>query len=279
MEHTDPSLHLPRIAYRHLVRTLRAALPPATGRPDATACRDQAAIAEIAALCPASPIEATLASQVVATNAQAMHALGQQHGPNPPSDAGAQAARMLRLSHDALRLLLRVQAERRKREAEETTAGQAAWSEHCATQWMTEALTNEAEPAAAATPPKDHNPEHDPTERDHETPVSLPESQATEHDPIQQHHVTRVSAPESQLAQRNPTPHHHETAMRRPGPPPARHVVQDQNPQRDPAKRYYETTTTHAETKSYQPATHRPADRITETQPTRPAHPTPPVPA
>ncbi len=64
----------------------------------------------------------------------------------------AQAATMMRQSQGAVRLLLRVQAARRQIEADSAAADRAAWTEHCATGTMVQALSS-ALPAFVADPP------------------------------------------------------------------------------------------------------------------------------
>jgi hypothetical protein len=74
----------------------------------------------------------------------------------------AQAVSTERKAQSARTLLLRLQAERRKREADNETADRAAWSEHCAIGLMADALGH-ASPAPAPTPcsppPDPHPPE------------------------------------------------------------------------------------------------------------------------
>jgi hypothetical protein len=68
---------------------------------------------------------------------------------------------MARLAQDAVRLLLRQQTARARREADETATSQAAWTEHCATSWMIEGLALAAE--------SDQKPAHSPTNGNTET--------------------------------------------------------------------------------------------------------------
>lgn len=140
----DPRSQLPRDAYFHLIHTLRAALPPGDGTPETIALRDRAAIAQAAALCPANAAEAALAAQFVAANLQAMDCLRLAQDPAAPRDQAsrctAQAGSMMRQAQGAIRLLLRLQRERTRREATEGSVSQAAWIEHCATGWMLEGL-------------------------------------------------------------------------------------------------------------------------------------------
>jgi len=148
----DPGYLRTRAAYHHLIHTLGGSLPPPMpDTPEARYQRDQAAIAQIAALCPANVAEATLAAQFVAASAQAMDCLRLTHDlATPPAvtlKCNAQAALMMRQAQGAMRTLLRVQAERRKANADE-----AAWTEFTVGQMMTESLTDPA-PASAPEPP------------------------------------------------------------------------------------------------------------------------------
>src|SRR6185437_5396261 len=69
----DPGYLRTRSAYHHLIHILNTSLPPPIpNTPEVRAERNSAAVAQIAALCPANPAEALLAAQFVAANAQAM---------------------------------------------------------------------------------------------------------------------------------------------------------------------------------------------------------------
>src|SRR6185437_16079558 len=81
----DPGYLRTRAAYHHLIYTLGKSLPPPIpDTPEARYQRDQAAIAQIAALCPANVAEASLAAQFVAASAQAMDCLRLTHAPETP---------------------------------------------------------------------------------------------------------------------------------------------------------------------------------------------------
>src|ERR1700736_3113662 len=138
--HTEPqtldiAYLLPRIAYCELVHRLRTTLPlPDEDTPEAYARRDNAAIAVVASLLPANASEALIAAQFVSTNAHANDSM-RLALQNPASieqgmKCRAQAANMVRQSHSARRLLMRVQAERRKLEADGAASEKAAWTEH-----------------------------------------------------------------------------------------------------------------------------------------------------
>ncbi|MGE0221923.1 MAG: hypothetical protein AB7S57_01580 [Acetobacteraceae bacterium] len=150
----DPSFRLARDAYHHLVFLLSATLPPPpSDTAEDRARRDSAAIAQVAAFCPANAAEAAQAAQYVAANAQAMDCL--QLARDPALDpvmalkCRAQAAAMMRQAQGALRLLLRTQTLRRTLEADNAAADRQAWTEYCASQMMQEARPD---PAAAPGP-------------------------------------------------------------------------------------------------------------------------------
>ncbi len=143
----------PRTRTYHLVRTLRLTLPPPlTDNPDDLPRRDHAAIARVAALAPADAAEAELAAQFVAASEQWKDCLRLAQAPaTSPEWAAkcrAQAASMMRQANAALRLLLRLQATRRKLDTDHQSADRGAWpapcpdtaTEHVATRLMAEAL-------------------------------------------------------------------------------------------------------------------------------------------
>src|SRR5579864_993168 len=154
----DPgvALKLPADGYYHLVRTLRLTLPPPPGdSPDDLVRRDHAAIACVAGLCPTNAAEARLAAQFVAASAQWEDCLRLAQLPETTPEwaakCRAQALGMMRQANSALRLLLRMQAAREKREADNAGRDRAGWTEHCALTLMAEALA--AAPAAAPARP------------------------------------------------------------------------------------------------------------------------------
>jgi hypothetical protein len=163
----DPLTDLPRAAYLHLLLTLRSAMPLAEDAADAPYLRDQAAIAQVSALCPANLAEAAVAAQFAAANADAMAALAlvRTAAPGAPDAArhATQANRMMRLAHDALRLLTRMQTLRAKRDADPATAEPAAWAEHCSAGWMA---------AAAHAVGRSHATDHDLFTQPVEAPMS-----------------------------------------------------------------------------------------------------------
>ena len=155
----DPAYLRTREAYHHLVYTLSTSLPPPRdASPEALHRRNESAIAQVAALCPANAAEAALAAQYVAANAQAMECLRLTNHPGTDLamalKCSAQAASMMRQSQAALRTLLRTQAAREKRDADPINAGTAAWTEHMAAASMTDALTlSQGEPASPKPEP------------------------------------------------------------------------------------------------------------------------------
>ena len=106
--------------------------PPVDDSAEALAHRDNAAIAEVAAMLPVNAEEASLAARSVAANAQAMDSL--RLARRCPDDldhvlrCSAQAATVMRQANAARSLLLRVQAVRRKREADPDACSQDAWT-------------------------------------------------------------------------------------------------------------------------------------------------------
>jgi hypothetical protein len=154
----DPGVacQLPADAYYHLIRTLCLTLPPPlTDNPDDLARRNHAAIARIAALVPANAAEADLAAMFVAASEQWKDCLrlAQVHEATPgiAAKCRAQSLSMMREAKSALRLLLKLQEVRAKREADNAGSEHAAWTEHCAIARMAEALA--ALPAAVPARP------------------------------------------------------------------------------------------------------------------------------
>jgi len=145
----DLSLQLPRDMYYQLIHTICGSLPPpVTNSPEDRTRRDNAAIAQIACLLPANADEANIAAQYVAANAQAMDCLrlAQEHRSDEQLflRCTAQSASMMRQARGARSLLMRVQAQREKREADAAKLDQANWTEHCAISLMADALGHNA---------------------------------------------------------------------------------------------------------------------------------------
>jgi hypothetical protein len=153
----DPGYLRTRAAYHNLIHTLQGSLPPPIpDTPEARYQRDQAAITQIAALCPAHAAEANLAVQFVAASAQAMDCLRLTHDPKTPHTVtlkcNAQAALMMRQAQSAMRTLLQVQAARRKRNPDND-----AWTEYTAIGIMSDIITK-LQPPPPAEPPRPAEP-------------------------------------------------------------------------------------------------------------------------
>jgi hypothetical protein len=159
---------LPADAYYHLTRTLCLALPPpVTDNPDDLARRNHAAIAAVAALVPANAAEAILAADFVAASEQGRDCLRlaqlPETAPEMAAKCRAEARSMMREAKSAVRLLLRLQDARSKREANSATCNSAAWTEHCAVALMGEALAPATRrPASMPEPPPPPAPQPEP---------------------------------------------------------------------------------------------------------------------
>ena len=141
METQTPPIDLPAQAYRHLMHTLIALLPPPIeDTPEAILTRNHAAIARIAALAPVNADEAELAAQCISARAQAEDLLRliRIHDSDIYTviKLNAQYAAMVRASLSAHNRLLREQQRRRKREATPGAADQDEWTRHIAAQSM-----------------------------------------------------------------------------------------------------------------------------------------------
>ncbi len=156
--HTNLADQLPADVYYQLVHSLCPTLPPpVTDSPEDLARRNRAAIARIAALCPANAAEADVAALHVAASEQWKNLLRLAQEADPTSywaqKCRSQANSMMRQAQSALRLLLRMQAARQKLEANSEARERAAWTEHCAIGLMAQALSPQPVPAAVAEPP------------------------------------------------------------------------------------------------------------------------------
>jgi hypothetical protein len=154
-------LQLQRDTYYQVAQTLHALLPPpATNKPEDEIRRDNAAMALIASLLPATADEANLALQYALACAQAQECVRLSRL-NPDDAAHAlrctdKAMSMMRQARGFHSLLQRVQAARRKREKDSSAANAAAWTEHRIAGLMAEALGR-----AAPAPPAPAEPEPD----------------------------------------------------------------------------------------------------------------------
>jgi hypothetical protein len=153
----DAALALPRATYYQAVHTLRLGLPPPiTDSPEDRIRRDCAAIAHVASMLPATPDEAHLAAQYVAAGACALDCLrlARAHEDDPPFMLKhlAQSAAMMREAKSWRLTLLRAQAVREKRDADE--AAREAAAETRALGLMAEALAHGPPRAAPAPVPE-----------------------------------------------------------------------------------------------------------------------------
>ena len=151
-------IDLPAQAYRYLMHTLLALLPPPIeDTPQATRTRNHAAIARIAALAPVNANEAELAAQCIAAQAQAEDLLRliRVHANDIKIviKLNAQYAAMIRASLSAHNRLLSEQQQRRKPETNHEVADQDEWTRHIAAQAMLEALPST--PARSEVPKKE----------------------------------------------------------------------------------------------------------------------------
>jgi len=158
-EQPDLSLLLPRSTYWQIVHDLRSSLPlPADETPEARVHRDRAAIADVASMLPANAEEARIAVRSVSADAQATECLrlARRHTGDLAAvlKCNAQSVSMMRQANAARALLARIQAARRKREADAGACNQDAWTEHAVARQMAEAIGEAAPqpPPSAPTP-------------------------------------------------------------------------------------------------------------------------------
>lgn len=173
-DYTQLDYQLPANAYWHLMRTLRLTLPPPpTDDPADLLRRDHAAIAAVAGLAPGNDAEARLAAQFVAASEQWMDCLRLAQAPETTPEWSqkyrAQAARMMRDSNGAMRLLLQMQDARRKLEADSAASTRRDWTEHVTARLMAEALPEHPAKSADFAAPPSPQP----------TPLASPENVAT----------------------------------------------------------------------------------------------------
>jgi hypothetical protein len=169
-EAPQPHHHAADLQLQHsiddlLARTLRAMLPPPDDdTPEAWTERDRVAIAKAGGMIPGNPEEADLAARSIACGAHADDCLRRAAENLGDLDRTgklrAQAASMGREARSYRAMLLRVQAARRNREADDKIRDGDAWTEHCFVGLMTQALERlppgappPARPAAVAEPP------------------------------------------------------------------------------------------------------------------------------
>jgi hypothetical protein len=144
-EPPDLTLQLPRDTYRQVAHTLHDLLPPPNpNTPEDAIRRDNAAIALVASLLPATADEANLAMHYALACAQAQECARLSR--LNPDDAALvlkctdRATSMMRQARGFHTMLERMQAARSKREKDAIAANTAAWTEHCVAGLMAEAL-------------------------------------------------------------------------------------------------------------------------------------------
>ncbi len=152
----NPAIHLLTALYHQLVHTLIEVLPPPRGdTPVGLRARKLSAIGKIAALAPLNADEADLAAHCIAARAQADEMLRlarlNEHDPALAARLSAEYRSTMRLWLAVYTRLKRVQAERRKRDANPETANEDAWARHIAERSMLAVL--EAQPETAPAEP------------------------------------------------------------------------------------------------------------------------------
>jgi hypothetical protein len=151
----DPFQVLSKAVYRVLVADLYADIPsPSLTDPERIAERVQAAIGEIASMCPVNAEEARIAERVATADALARECIRRARAhhdePIPAMQCQAQANQYMRTANAARALLLRVQAARHKREAIEAARAQDDWTMHAAAGLL---LAADGHPIAPPPPP------------------------------------------------------------------------------------------------------------------------------
>ena len=145
--------------YYQLVYTLMDLLPPPLDDTQAALrARNLTAVAKVAALAPVNADEADIAAHCIASRAQAEEMLRlvrkNDHHPELVVKLNAQYASMMRLWLSVHARLRRVQAERRKRDADPVTENEDAWARYIAERSMLEVVLAqpETEPAEPVRP-------------------------------------------------------------------------------------------------------------------------------
>ena len=132
----------------------RSLPPPPEDTPEARTAMLETAIDAIAGLVPCNDAEAKLAAQFVLADARATEALSAANEPGIDDEKRGQrlrwASSMLRQSQGAMRTLLRVQAERRKRESLNALAADAV--ERQTVRMMMQAVPRPAAPTPSPKP-------------------------------------------------------------------------------------------------------------------------------
>jgi hypothetical protein len=158
----DLTFQIPGDIFDHVAQTLCAALPPSVSdSPEDRLRRDNTAVAQVAALLPANADEAGLAAMHVLACALSRDwlrlARKSFNDPGLTVKYNARSASMMRQALDFHSLLMCVQAQRRKREANPAASEQAAKLERALIRLMTGALKREVpapveKPSQVSTP-------------------------------------------------------------------------------------------------------------------------------
>lgn len=158
MSETAPNLtpladRLPADAYYCLVYSLREILPtPQNTSPQHLARRDNALIARLAALRPATPVEAEIAADYIAASEHSRACLRAAVAPDTKPEWAlkhrAQANAMSRQAYAALTRLERMQQERRKLEQDPAAITRETWTEHCVIGLISDAFAEQPDPDA-----------------------------------------------------------------------------------------------------------------------------------
>jgi hypothetical protein len=155
----DFTHQLPPHVFDYLVDTLHQTLPrPPNSTPEDLARRDEAAIARILELSPANAVEADLAASYVVSleHGKDCLRLAEQPGMSPQLAAKCrrQSDSMIREGQRALRLLLKMQASRRKRDADPKERERAAREERSVLALLTRALAEVTQASNEQARPK-----------------------------------------------------------------------------------------------------------------------------
>ncbi|HTI79379.1 MAG TPA: hypothetical protein VL614_02890 [Acetobacteraceae bacterium] len=158
-------LQLNAAIYRDIVYRLHKELPPPdTSDPDLIDQIIEAAIADIASMLPANGDEARIAVRTVVADARAdecaRHARGLTNDYAAAMKCLAQANHFTRTANASRALLHRVQAARRKHEADLANCQKDAWTEEAVISSLAEAHRNTRKPAPP--PPAPASSEEDP---------------------------------------------------------------------------------------------------------------------
>jgi hypothetical protein len=158
MSETDPNLtpladRLPADVYYHLVHSLREVLPiPRNTSPQHLARRDNAIIARLAALRPATPIEAEIAADYIIASEHAREclrtAVARETSPEWAMKCRAQHNAMQRQAYGALTRLERMQKDRRQLEADPEACNRETLTEHCVIGLIGQAFAEQPDPDA-----------------------------------------------------------------------------------------------------------------------------------